>query len=103
MNDGVYNPLLEYKYSEYKEESISFCDEKEEQPLIMVDEIDKIREEQRSKEQVARDIYSIIDGEGDLPTDDEVLTKMIEMSKGYNLMEIVQLTTVMVPIIFLTL
>lgn len=100
INDGVYNPLLEYTCVEEENSRVKVCDEmKEAEPLMVVDrrmgEIEKIREEQKSKDQLAKEIYWMIEGredatEEDLPDDEEALTKMIEMSKGYNLMEIVE-------------
>ena len=79
MNDGVYNPLLEYKYSEtgssetVTKEAIE--EEIDEEELVIVDkkmdEICKIRAEQKSKEAVAKEIYTMINGDENTPVSDE--------------------------------
>lgn len=104
MNEGVYNPLLEHTYtestgshiiSESKKEDI----QEEDEELVIrdtkMDEISRLRTEQKSKESLAKEIFIMIDGdenstEETLLTDEEVLTRMIEMSKGWHLMEIVE-------------
>jgi hypothetical protein len=104
MNEGVSNPLLEYTYSSEEQggESSSSNDVQEiedQGELKVVDHrmetIDKIRTEKKNKEQIMKEISVMIDGdentdEADLLSDDEVLTKMIEMSKGYHLLELME-------------
>ena len=100
INEGVCNPLLEYKYIEMQSEIVGTFEEPEEEELVVVDkridEISKIRADQKSKETLAKEIYIMIDGDeytlkdDPLPNDEEALTRMIEMSKGYLLTEIVE-------------